>query len=405
MARLTLPLTAWSSALIAALVGFGGTVAIVVQAMRSLGASVDQIGSAVTALCLGIAIFGAALSLRLRMPVILAWSTPGAAFLAAAPTGISWPAMIGCFLSAALLTILFGLVPALERLVRRIPPTIASAMLAGVILPFCLELFRIAGIDPLLAVPLLSTFVAARSRVPLYALPLVLAAGVAITLLRGDVVELPAGRMFGTLQLAAPLFDLPLLLSLGLPLFLVTLISQNLPGLIILRASGYEPRASSLLVGTGLASLLAAPFGGHALNLAAITAAICTSDDAHADRSKRWTVGIIYAGIYLLLALFSPLLVRFFLALPPPVIGALTGIALIPTFISSCEAMIGRGEDRDPAILTFLATASGLTLFGLGSVLWGLAAGLGASALSAFRQAHSRSGAKLGRVKSSRSTD
>lgn len=238
--------------------------------------------------------------------------------------------------------ILFGLIPALERLIRRIPPTIASAMLAGVILPLCLELFRIAGIDPLLAVLLLSTFVAARSRVPLYALPLVLAAGVAITLLRGNVVELPAGRMFGTLQLAALVFDLPVVLSLGSTQFLVTLISQNLPGLIILRASGYEPQASSLLVGTGLASLFAAPFGGHALNLAAITAAICTSEDAHADRSKRWTVGIIYAGIYLLLALFSPLLVRFFLALPPPVIGALTGIALIPTFISSFEAMIGK---------------------------------------------------------------
>src|SRR5690606_34264209 len=154
-----------------------------------------------------------------------------------------------------------------------------------------------------------------------YALPLVLAAGVAITLLRGDVVELPAGRMFGTLQLAAPLFDLPLLLSLGLPLFLVTLISQNLPGLIILRASGYEPRASWLLVGPGLPSLLAAPSGGHDLIPAAITAATYTSDDAHADRSKRWTVGTIYAGIYLLLAPFSPLRVRSFLALPPPVIG------------------------------------------------------------------------------------
>lgn len=381
MSRFMPPFAAWSSAFIAAVVGFGGTVAIVVQAMESLGASVEQTGSAVTALCLGIAVFGAALSFRLRMPVILAWSTPGAALLAATTAGFSWPVITGVFLSTALLTVSFGLIPALGRLASQIPPAIAAAMLAGVLLPFCLELFRIAGIDPLLTLLLISTFIAARSRAPVYALLFVLAAGIIITLLRGDLASLPAGKILGTLQASVPIFDPSAILSIALPLFLVTLVSQNLPGLVVLRASGYEPSPASLLVGTGTASLLAAPFGGHALNLAAITAAICTGADAHPDHAKRWAVGMIYAGFYLLLALFSPLLVRLFLALPHAVIGALTGIALIPTFLSAVETMIAQGEDRDPAMLTFLATASGLTLFGLGSAFWGLAAGFGAGAL------------------------
>ena len=375
MLRSIPPVPAWSSALIAALVGFGGTIALVVQAMRNLGASAGQTGSAVTALCLGIALAGAALSWRLRMPVVLAWSTPGAALLAATASGLSWPVAIGIFLSAALMMILLGIVPALGRLAERIPPSIASAMLAGVLLPFCLKLFALGAADPLLVALLVAIFVAARARFPLYALLLALAAGMALTLLRGDIGPLAPGATFGTLVPVTPAFDVRAILSVGVPLFLVTLVSQNLPGLVVLRSAGYAPPPRPLIIGSGVAWLAAAPFGAHGLNLAAITAAICTDEEAHPDRAKRWIVGMLYAGFYLLLAIFSPLLVRVFLALPPAVIAALAGVALIPALLGAMEAMFVAKADRDPAILTFLATGSGLTLFGLGSAFWGLVVG------------------------------
>lgn len=369
------PVPAWSSALIAALIGFGGTVALIVQAMRTLGASVEQTGSAVTALCLGIALTGAALSVGLRMPVVAAWSTPGAALLAATAPGLSWSQAIGVFVSAALMMVVFGVVPALGNLAQRIPAAIASAMLAGVLLPFCLTLFRLGATDALLVGLLVILFVAARRRAPLYALLLVLAAGVSLTVLRGDVSPLEPGATWGTLLPIQPVFEPRAILSLALPLFLVTLVSQNLPGLVILRTAGYLPSPRTLLMSTALASLAASPFGAHGVNLAAITAAICTSEEAHPDRDRRWVVGVLYALFYLVLAIFSPALVRLFLALPPAVISALTGIALIPALTAALDSMLSARDDRDPAIVTFLATGSGLALYGLGSAFWGLMAG------------------------------
>lgn len=382
------PVTAWSSALIAALVGFGGTVALVVQAMRTLGATAEQTGSAVTALCLGIAITGAALSLKLRIPIVLAWSTPGAALLAASTPGLSWPIALGAFMASGLMMALLGLVPVLSRWAGRIPASIASAMLAGVLLPFCLQLFGLGADDPALVVLVLLVFLLARQRAPLYALLLVLIAGIALTLLRGDITALPPGSTFGVLSPLTPEFDLRAMLGLALPLFLVTLVSQNLPGLVVLRSAGYSPKPGPLLLSTGIASMIAAPFGAHAVNLAAITAAICTSDEAHADRSRRWIVGVIYAGFYLLLAIFASTLVRVFLALPPTVIMVLTGIALIPALSGAIENMLIEKSERDAAIVTFLATGSGLALFGLGAAFWGLVAGFVALAIKALLARH-----------------
>jgi benzoate membrane transport protein len=369
------PLHSWSSALIATVVGFGGTIALVVQAFLTLGASVEQTGSAVTALCLGFAIGGAALSLKFRIPIVLAWSTPGAALLAAAPPGIAWPTAIAIFLAASLLMIVLGLVPALGRLAARIPGSIASAMLAGVLLPFCLAAFRLGAQDTLLVALLVAVFIVARRRVPLYALLLVLVVAIALTLIRGDAGPLPAGAIFGQLSPTMPTGDARVIIGLALPLFLVTLVSQNLPGLMVLRNAGYEPKPGPLIVSTGALSLALAPFGAHAVNLAAITAALVTSDDAHPDRAKRWTVAVIYAGFYLLLAIFASALVRLFLALPHAVIATLTGLALIPALIGAMENMLQVKDERDAAILTFLATASGLALFGLGSAFWGLVVG------------------------------
>jgi benzoate membrane transport protein len=384
------PATAWSSALIAALVGFGGTVALVVQAMRTLGASVEQTGSAVTALCLGIAITGAALSLKLRMPIVLAWSTPGAALLAASSPGLSWPTALGAFLLSGLMMALLGLIPVLGRWAERIPSSIASAMLAGVLLPFCLQLFGLGAQDPALVGLVVMVFLLARQWAPLYALLLVLIAGMALTLLRGDITALPPGAMFGVLSPLAPEFAPSAILSLALPLFLVTLVSQNLPGLVVLRSAGYSPKPGLLLFSTGIASMIAAPFGAHAVNLAAITAAICTGDEAHADRSRRWIVGILYAGFYLLLAIFASTLVRVFLALPPTVIMVLTGIALIPALTGAIDNMLVEKSQRDAAMVTFLATGSGLSLFGLGAAFWGLLAGFVALAVKAMLARHTQ---------------
>jgi benzoate membrane transport protein len=379
------PLHSWSSALIAAVVGFGGTIALVIQAMRAFGASVEQTGSAITALCLGIGIGSVALSLRTRLPIVLAWSTPGAALLAATPAGNAWSTAIAVFLAAALLMIVFGLVPVLGRLAARIPASIASAMLAGVLLPFCLTVFRLGTDDWLLPAVAVGVFVFARQRVPLYALLLVVVAAVALAAIRGAVTRPPPGALLGQLLPTVPSGEVGTVLGLALPLFLVTLVSQNLPGLMVLRSAGYEPKPGILLSATGVTWMVFAPFGAHAVNLAAITAAICTSEDAHPDRARRWTVAVIYGGYYLLLAIFSPALVRLFLALPHAVIATITGLALIPALIASIENALSTKDERDAAIVTLLATGSGLVLFGLGSAFWGLVLGfaaLGAKKLS-----------------------
>ena len=358
------PLSAWTSALVATAVGFGGTIVLVVQALRRMGASIEEAGSAVTALCLAIAVAGAVLSFRLRVPVVLAWSTPGAALLVTSPP-VSWPVACGAFVIAGLIGTAVGVVPLLGRAAVAIPAAIASAMLAGVLLPFALQAFREAHADPVFVVVLGITFMIGRARFPLYALLLVLAVGIGLILVRGGFHALPAGAILGTLIPVTPSFDAGALIGLALPLALVTLASQNLPGIAVLRVAGYEPRPAPLLIGTGLASVAAAPFGAHAVNLAAITAAICTSPEADADEMRRWRTGVIYAAFYLLLAIFSPLLVRCFAALPPIAIAVLTGLAIIPALLGALEAMLSASEHRDATILTLLVTASGVTVFGV----------------------------------------
>lgn len=370
------PPSAWSSAFVATLVGFGGTVALVVQAQRALGASVEQVGSAVTASCIGVAVAGGVLSYQLRMPVVLAWSTPGAALLAvAAPVG-SYGVAVGAFLLAALATIAVAVIPTLGRWAEEIPPAIGSAMLAGVLLPFCLALFQLGSTDPLLVGLALGVFLVGRQRAPRYAILLVLAAGAVLTWLRGDVAGLAPGHSWGALAPQVPRFDVRAVLGLGVPLFLVTLVSQNLPGLVVLRVAGYQPASRPLLLGTGLASLVTALFGAHAVCLAAITAAICTCEEAHPDRTRRYTVGVLYATFYLALALVAPALVRLFLALPKTAISVFTGVSLIPALLGAVENMLSDQRQREAALITFLAAGSGLRLLGLGSAFWGIVAGL-----------------------------
>jgi benzoate membrane transport protein len=381
-ARLLTP-SAVSAAAVATVIGFGGTVALVVQAGQAFGATPVQVVSMVTALCLGIGVPGALMSWRLRMPVVLAWSTPGAALVAASTLGLGWANAVGAFVVAGLLMVLTGLLPALGRLAQRIPASVASAMLAGVLLPFVLRLFAVMPDEMALAVGLLAVFIIARRLWPVWALPAVLAVAVVVLALRGQIGLPPETGLFGTLSPLMPAFDWKVAVSLGLPLFLVTLASQNLPGLVVLRAAGYQPPANQLILATGLASVIAAPFGAHGVNLAAITAAICTGPDAHPDPARRWIVGVIYGGFYVVVALFAAPLAGLFIAMPPAVLAIITGLALIAPLTGTLATMLAQTQEREAAVLTFAATGSGLALFGIGSAFWGLVVGF--AALAALR--------------------
>lgn len=341
-----LPPSSISAAAVATVVGFGGTVALVVQAGQAFGATPAQIVSMVTALCLGIGLPGALLSWRLRMPVVLAWSTPGAALLAASTLGLGWANAVGAFVVAGGLMALTGLLPALGRLAQRIPASVASAMLAGVLLPFVLRLFAVVPTETALAVGLLAVFIVARRLWPAWALPAVLGAAVVVLALRGQIGLPPGTGLFGTLSPVMPVFDTKVAVSLGLPLFLVTLASQNLPGLVVLRAAGYEPPANRLILATGLASVVAAPFGAHGVNLAAITAALCTGPDAHPDPARRWIVGVVYGGFYVVVALFAAPLAGLFIAMPPAVLAIITGLALVAPLTGALATMLAKTAER-----------------------------------------------------------
>lgn len=378
-----LPVSAISAAAVGTVIGFGGTVALVVQAGHALGASPDQIVSMVTALCLGIGLPGLLLSWRMKVPVILAWSTPGAALLAASTLGVGWPTAVGAFVIAGGLMVVTGLIPALGRLAARIPGGIASAMLAGVLLPFCLKLFLVFPTDLALAAGLFAVFLLMRRLAPTWALPAVLVCAFAVLALRGQVALPPGTGLFGQLSPVAPAFDLKVAVSLALPLFLVTLVSQNLPGLVVLKAAGYEPPPGPLLLSTGLATLVLAPFGAYGVNLAAIVAAICTGPDAHPDPRRRWIVGVIYGGLYLVVALFAAPLAGLFIAMPPAALAVLTGLALIGPLTGALQGAMAEPDHREAAVIAFAATASGAALFGIGSAFWGLLAGF--LALAALR--------------------
>ncbi|WP_439470260.1 benzoate/H(+) symporter BenE family transporter [Brevundimonas sp.] len=381
-----LPISALSAAAVGTVIGFGGTVALVVQAGHVLGASPDQIVSMVTALCLGIGLPGLLLSWRMKVPVILAWSTPGAALLAASTLGVGWPTAVGAFVIAGALMVVTGLVPALGRLAARIHGGIASAMLAGVLLPFCLRLFLVFPTDLALAAGLFAVFLIMRRLAPTWALPAVLVGAFAVLALRGQVTLPPGTGLFGQLSPVVPVFDLKVAVSLALPLFLVTLVSQNLPGLVVLKAAGYEPPPGPLLLSTGLATVVLAPFGAYGINMAAIVAAICTGPDAHPDPQRRWIVGVIYGGLYLVVALFAAPLAGLFIAMPPAALAVLTGLALIGPLTGALSGAMAEPDHREAAVIAFAATASGVALFGIGSAFWGLLAGFVALAALRWRR-------------------
>lgn len=368
--RLSIPV----SAFVAAIVGFGGTLAIIIAAAAAVGATQDQTASWVTAICLAMAVESLWLSWRTRMPVITAWSTPGAALIAAS-SGFTMADAVGAFIIAALMLIATGLFGPLTRLISRIPASVASGMLAGIVLVFVTNAVKTVPIDPWFVLPLVAAFFILRLFNPALSVLAVLVGGSAIAFATGRVGGLPTPEL-STLTVVVPEFSLVSAIGLALPLYLVTMASQNLSGLAVLKAAGYEPPAGPLIWVTGLVSLVSAPFGASTTNLAAISAAICTGPDVHPDPAERWKTGPFYAFAYLVFALFGASLVAIFAVLPQSLIVLVAGLALTAPLANALSIALKDEGERMPAVTAFAVTASGLVLFGVGSAFWGLVAGL-----------------------------
>ncbi len=378
-----------SAALVAALVGYGSTIALVLSAAAAVGATPAQTASWVLAVCLAKAAGSALLSGWTRVPVVLAWSTPGAA-LVAATEGVSMAQAVGAFVLAGLLTALTGALRPLGGLIARIPDGIAGGMLAGVLLPFCLRGPAAAEAAPLLVLPMLAVFLLVRLFNPAVAVLAALALGVALAfglgaaMLPGLSLPLPA------LTFVAPDFTPGVLIGLGLPLYLVTMASQNLPGFATLRAAGYEPPVRPALGVTGGLSALSGLFCAHPVSMAAITAAICLGPDVHPDKAARWRVGLVYAVIWVALGLCSPAILTLLAALPPQVMAGLVALALLGPLTGALTTAFALPEQRFAAALTLAVTGSGVALLGVGAAFWGLLAGLSVYAMERFRAQRQR---------------
>ncbi|MBP6898018.1 MAG: benzoate/H(+) symporter BenE family transporter [Pseudacidovorax sp.] len=371
-------LPAFTAGFVAVLVGFTSSVAIVFQAAQAFGADSAQIASWMWALGLGMGLATAIPSLWLRKPVMVAWSTPGAAVLATAGAGYSMGEAVGAFIVCAALITLAGATGWFERVMNRIPMAIASALLAGVLARFGLSAFTAAQTALPLVLLMLATYLAGKRWLPRYAVPLTLAVAIAYAAVRGQLA-------WSTVHfsLAMPVFTMPQFtwqaaVSLALPLFVVTMASQNLPGVAAIRAAGYDMPISKLITLTGVATLLLAPFGGYALNLSAITAAICMGREAHEDSHQRYTAAVCCGLIYVLIGCFGAAVAGLLTAFPRELVAAIAGLALLSTIGGGLATALRDEAHREAALITFLVTLSGVTLFGIGSAFWGVVAGAAA---------------------------
>ncbi|MGY5957000.1 benzoate/H(+) symporter BenE family transporter [Kosakonia sp.] len=370
-----LPLTSILAGFVAVLVGYASSAAIIWQAASAAGATATQIAGWMTALGLGMGVSTLALSIGYRMPVLTAWSTPGAALLATSLQGISLHEAVGVFIFANALIMLCGLTGLFARLMKIIPPTLASAMLAGILLRFGLQAFSTLQGHFALCGSMLLAWLVCKALAPRYAIVATLFVGVLVAFFRGELVT--TNLTFSTVVPAyiSPEFRWTTLVSIGIPFFLVTMASQNAPGVATLQAAGYRVAVSPLMVITGLLALLLSPFGVYSICIAAITAAICQSPDAHPDASKRWLAAAAAGGFYLLAGVFGGSITALLAALPVSWIQMLAGLALLGTISGSLHQALNHANDRDAAVVTFLVTASGISVWGIGSAFWGLVVG------------------------------
>ncbi|SPU49660.1 benzoate/H(+) symporter BenE family transporter [Bordetella trematum] len=362
--------------LISVIVNYGGTFILVFQAAKVAGLSPELTASWVWSISIGVGVTGLILSWATREPIITAWSTPAAAFLVTALATTSYPEAIGAYLISAAAFVALGLSGWFERVIRLIPPGVAAGLLAGILLQFGVKAFGGMSIDPGLAGLLIVAYVLLKRLTARYAVVGILVLGLAYLLIQ-DRVDL-SGL---SLTLAAPVFTMPAfslnaLLSVALPLFLITLTGQYMPGMLVLRNDGFKTSANPIVTLTGLGSLLMAPFGSHAFNVAAITAAICTGREAHEDPSRRWIAGVAAGLFYILIGVFGVTLAAVFMALPATFITTLAGLALLGTIGGSLASAMADPKSREASLITFLAAAANITLFGIGGAFWGLVIGL-----------------------------
>ncbi|MCT1396172.1 benzoate/H(+) symporter BenE family transporter [Microbacterium sp. p3-SID338] len=365
--------------IVTALVGFTSSFAVVLTGLDALGASAAQAASGLLAVSLAMGLACIVLAWRYRMPITAAWSTPGAALLVATGSAEGgWPAAVGAFLVTAALILLTALWPALGALIARIPPSIAQAMLAGVLLPLCLAPITGVVANPWGVVPVVLTWLVFARLAPRWAVPLAFvaaAAVVAVSLVSAGTAVDPA-VLLPRFELTMPAFTVGALVGIALPLFIVTMASQNVPGIAIMRSFGYEvPWRPAMLV-TGLGTALGAPAGGHAINLAAISAALAASPDADPDPDRRWLAGVSTGASYLVLGAFSAAFATLVVLAPTAVIPAVAGLALFGAFGAAVQQAIDDPGERLPAVVTFLVAASGIAVLGVSAAFWALVAGL-----------------------------
>jgi len=365
-----------SAGFIAVLVGYTSSAAIVFSAASAAGASAQHISSWLWALGLGMFLTSVGLSWRFRAPVLTAWSTPGAALLVGSLSGVPMGEAIGAFLLSSALIVACGVFGLFEAIMKHVPKSLAAGLLAGVLARFGLELFVSLRAELAMVGLMMFVYLLARRLLPRYAVPLAFLVGLLWAafggLIRFSVINLEIAAPVWT----TPAFSLSTLIGVGLPLFIVTMASQNVPGLAVLRANGYATPASPLITWTGVTGLMLAPFGGFAFNLAAITAAICMSPEADPQPERRY-LAAVWAGIfYLLTGIFAATVASLFSALPHELIAAIAGLALLGTIGNGLAGALGDERERDAALVTFLCTLSGVSLFGIGSAFWGLLLGL-----------------------------
>ena len=361
---------------LAAVVGFASSFAIVLQGLTAAGATPAQAASGLLALCVIKGLLGAFLSLRSRMPISIAWSTPGAALLVA--TGAvegGYAAATGAFTVAAGLVVVAGLWRTFGRAVAAIPVSLASAMLAGVLMDLCLAPVRAVGTMPLLALPIVLAWAVTMRVARLYAVPVAVVVTALIVVFATSIPDGALADIWPRPLFVMPVFTFDALVGIALPLFIVTMASQNIPGLAVLRTNGYHPDVKPIFVSTGLASGIIALFGGHLVNLAAITAALCAGPEAHADQRRRYIAATVAGGTYVLLGLGAGFAAAFIAASPPLLIEAVAGLALLASLAGALVAALSGEKERLPAVATFVTAASGTSFLGIGAAFWALVVG------------------------------
>lgn len=360
---------------VAVLIGFTSSVALIYQTVINLGGDASLASSWILTLGLSMGLTSIGLSLYYRVPILIAWSTPGAALLIANTQNFNINEAVAGFMFSALLIFICGITGWFEKLMNKLPFQLASAMLAGLLVNFGIDVFNQMNEEPVLVIAMFLTYLVGRQLVPKLTMLLVLVISIALAW-QLDLMSVTAFFWQASeFNYISPEFNLTAILSVGIPLFLVTMAAQNMPGIAVLKAHNYKTPVSSILSVTGFVNLLAAPFGGYAINLAAITAAICMTEDVDKKPENRYWAAISGGGFYILMAICAGYLMLAFASLPNALIYSLAGIALFSTISSSIKQSLSSNKMSEAAIITFLVTASNLTLWDISSVLWGLIAG------------------------------